>query len=49
MFKILKRKAMMLGVSAGPFLVGLIIGLIIGAVALWLLYSRGILTCPGVG
>jgi len=49
MFKALKRKAMMMGVSAGPFFGGLIIGIIIGIVVLYIMFSRGIFTCPGAG
>ena len=43
------KKAMMVGMYAGPFLLGVLIGIIVGAGALYFLYVKGTLSCPGLG
>ena len=40
------RKAMMM--SAGPFFMGMVLGLIIGIALLYWLFMRGTLACPGL-
>jgi len=48
MFKRLKKKAMMLGVTAGPFFFGLIIGLVIAFLVVYFMFRGASWLCPAV-
>ena len=42
----LKKGGMMMGVTAGPFIAGLIIGVIVGALLIYFLFQGATWLCP---